>query len=210
MSLSERTARWSGWRRSRSTRSARPATIPACGPPSSLSPEKQTRSAPAASEAAGVGSPSSVDERARAEVVDERHVVAPRDGGELLDPRLLGEADHAEVRLVHAQEQRRLGPDRPLVVGRARAVRRPDLDEPRARAREHVGDPEAVADLDQLAARDDDLAPFGERRQREQQRRGVVVDDERASAPVSRRSSGARWSWREPREPLERSYSRFE
>ena len=73
----------------------------------------------------------------------------------------------------------RLGPDRALVVGGARAVRRADLDEPRARAGEHVGDPEAVADLDQLAARDEHLAALGERGEREQHRGGVVVDDER-------------------------------
>ena len=57
-SLSIRSARCSGCRRSRSTRSARPSTIPACGPPSSLSPEKQTRSAPAASDSRAVGSAS--------------------------------------------------------------------------------------------------------------------------------------------------------
>ena len=67
----------------------------------------------------------------------------------------------------------------PLVVGRARAIRRPDLDEPRAGARENVRDAEAVADLDQLAARHDDLAVLGERREREEHRGGVVVDDER-------------------------------
>ena len=77
-----------------------------------------------------------------------------------------------------AQEQRRLRPDRALVVVGARPVRRPHLDEPGARAGEHVGDPEAVADLDQLAARDDDLAALGERGEREQHRRGVVVDDD--------------------------------
>ena len=71
------------------------------------------------------------------------------------------------------------GPDRALVVGGARPVRRADLDEPRAGAREHVGDAEAVADLDQLAARDDDLAPLRERGEREQDGGGVVVDDER-------------------------------
>ena len=48
-----------------------------------------------------------VDERARAEVVDEREAVPARDAGELLEPRLLREADDAEVRLVDAQEQRR-------------------------------------------------------------------------------------------------------
>src|SRR5581483_4653417 len=41
------------------------------------------------------------------------------------------------------------------------------------------GDAEAVADLDELAARHDDVASLGERREREQHRRGVVVDDER-------------------------------
>ena len=40
------------WRRA----SARPTTIPACGPPSSLSPENSTRSAPSASASATVGS----------------------------------------------------------------------------------------------------------------------------------------------------------
>ena len=56
VSLSARNARCSGWRRSFSTRSARPTMMPACGPPSSLSPEKQTRSAPAARLARAVGS----------------------------------------------------------------------------------------------------------------------------------------------------------
>ncbi len=158
VSLSARSARCSGCRRSRSTRSARPTTMPACGPPSSLSPEKQTRSAPARRLSAGVGSSPIRRERARAEVVDERELVAPRDRGELRELRALREADDAEVRLVDAQENSRLRPDRVLVVGSARAIRRSHLDEPRAGTRKHVGDPEAVSDLDQLAARDDDLA----------------------------------------------------
>src|SRR3989304_4922006 len=103
--------------------SARPAAIPACGPPRSLSPENVTSCAPAAG--------------------------------------LLGEADDTEVRLVPAQENGRPLRDRALVVGEPRAVRRPHLDEGRARAREHVRDAEAVADLDELAARDDHLAAPG-------------------------------------------------
>ena len=118
-------------------------------------------------------------EHAGAEVVDERQPVTPRYRCELVEPRRLGEADEAEVRLVHAQQQRRLRPDRALVVGRAGAVRRPDLDEARAGPREHVRDAEAVADLDQLAPRDDHLAALGERGESEQHRAGVVVDDER-------------------------------
>ncbi len=102
--------------------------------------------------------PRDVAERARAEVVDEREAVRACDGDDLFEGRQLGEADDAEVRLVHAEQERGVGADRPLVVGGARAVRRPDLDEPRTGPREDVGDAEAVADLEQLAARDDDLA----------------------------------------------------
>ena len=77
------------------------------------------------------------------------------------------------------QERGGLGADRALVVRGAGPVRRADLDHARARAGEDVGDPEAVADLDQLAARHDDLASLGERCEGEQDRRGVVVHDER-------------------------------
>ena len=180
VSLSVRTARCSGCRRSYSTSSARPTTMPACGPPRSLSPEKQTRSAPAASDSRADGSLAmQLGEDAGAEIVEQRHAVPLRDGRELLEPRQLGEADDAEVRLVHAQEQGGVGAHRLLVVASARAVRRADLDEPRAGASEHVRDAEPVADLDQLAARDDHLATFGERGEREQHRGGVVVHDER-------------------------------
>ena len=86
---------------------------------------------------------------------------------------------HAEVRLVHAQQHGGVRAGRPLVVGGAGAVRRPHLDEAGARAREHVRDAEAVADLDQLAAGHEHLAAFGERREREQHGGRVVVDDER-------------------------------
>ena len=113
-----------------------------------------------------------------AEVVDEREVVPARDGCELGHGRLLREADHAEVRLVHAQQHGRLRADRTLVVGGARPVRRADLAQARARACEHVRYPEAVADLDQLAAGDEYLAALRERGQGEHHGRRVVVDDE--------------------------------
>ena len=67
-----------------------------------------------------------------------------------------------------------------LVVGDTCAVRRADLDEACAGPRQHVGDAEAVADLDQFAARDEHLATLGESREREQHCPGVVVHDERA------------------------------
>ena len=165
VSLSARSARCSGWRRSRSTRSARPTTMPACGPPSSLSPEKQTRSAPAARLAARTARPASGDERARAEVVDERQRrAAARRRRAPSSARRSVKPTTRKFDWCTRRSSAVSGADRALVVGGARAVRRPDLDEPRARAREHVGDAEAVADLDQLAARDD--APRGPRRAR--------------------------------------------
>ena len=91
-------------------------------------------------------------ERTRAEVVDERQPSPRRNSCQLGQVGLLGEADDPKVRLMHPQDHRRLGAERALVVRHARTVRRPDFDESRARAHEHVGDPEAVADLDQLSA----------------------------------------------------------
>ena len=118
------------------------------------------------------------EERARAEVVDERQAVRTGDPNEVGEPRLLGEADQAEVGLVDAEQQRRLRADRAVVVAGASAVGRPDLAQPGARTREHVGNAESVADLDQLAARDEHFASLGQRGQREQHGCGVVVDDQ--------------------------------
>src|SRR6266567_2378977 len=104
----------------------------------------------------------------RAEVIDEWEAVKVRDPGDFLELRPLLEADDAEVRLVDAEDDGSLRPDRALVVGRARPVRRSDLDETRPGARQDFRDPEAVADLDQLTAGDDDLPPLRERREREE------------------------------------------
>src|SRR6266545_3887456 len=65
-----------------------------------------------------------VDERSGPEVVHEWEFVALSHLRELRQGRLLREADDAEVRLMDAQEEGGLGPDRGLVVRRARAVRR--------------------------------------------------------------------------------------
>ena len=180
MSLSARSARWSGWRRSRSTSSARPTTMPACGPPSSLSPEKQTRSAPAASALARLGSSS----RARARPSRGRRRAAGRGGARPPRARRVGGCSaKPTTRKFDWWTRSRTavsGPIAALVVGGARAVRGADLDQPGARAGEHLGNPEAVADLDQLAARDEHIAAFRERGQREQHGGGVVVDDERS------------------------------
>ena len=145
-----------------------------------MSPEKQTRSAPAARLRGGHGLALECHERTRTEVVDERELVATCDRGELVHPRLLREADLPEVGLVDAKQERRLRADRRLVVGGARAVRRPHFPEAGAGAGEDVGDAKAVADLDQLAARDEHVAPVGERGEGEQHGARVVVHHERA------------------------------
>ncbi len=73
-----------------------------------------------------------------------------------------------------------------------------------------VGDAEAVADFDQFAARDDDLAAGGEFVQREEDGGGVVVDGDarRAQQPLEQRRRRARRACRGV--PVARSYSRLE
>ena len=199
VSLSARNARCSGWRRSFSTRSARPTTMPACGPPSSLSPEKQTRSAPAARLSARVGSSptstSAPEPRSSTSGSSWRRATCAslRSDGCSVKPTTR-KFDWCTRRSTAVSGRS------PSRSRRARAVRRADLAQPRAGSLEHVGDAEAVADLDQLAARDEHVASFGERGEREQHRGRVVVDDERRPR---RRSAGRRmsatWSCREPR-----------
>jgi hypothetical protein len=84
---------------------------------------------------------------------------------------------------VHAQQDGRAVADRARVVLEPCAVRRADLDEAGARAREHIGDSEAVAYLDELTSRDDDVAPFRERGDGKENGGGVVVDDQRGLGP---------------------------
>ena len=79
VSLSARSARWSGWRRRRSTRSARPTTMPACGPPRSLSPGEADEVGSRGDARSGGRLVAEVEERAGAEVVDERQAGPPRD-----------------------------------------------------------------------------------------------------------------------------------
>ena len=97
VSLSTRRARATGCRRIRVTRSAEPSTRPACGPPSSLSPEAVTSAAPARRVVAASGSTGSRGcggEQPGADVDDDRD----RQGGELGDIDRRGESRDGEVR----------------------------------------------------------------------------------------------------------------
>ena len=177
-----RSARASGWRRQAAIASALPARMPACGPPSSLSPEKQTRSQPSRSASRASGSPASSAVSSRAPEPTSKtsgSAASCAISRQLAQLDLAREAEHAVVGRVHAQDRARLGAERARVVGGARAVGRADLAQPRAGALHDLGDAEAVADLDELAARDHDLAPARERRQREHERGRAVVDADR-------------------------------
>ena len=151
-------------------------------------------------------------EAAGAEVVDERQAVPARDGGELASA---GRSVKPTVRKFDWWTRSSSAvsrPDRRLVVGGPGAVRRADLDEARAGAREHVGDAEAAADLDQLAARDDHLAARRRaRRARAARAAALLLTTSASSAPVSSRSSAREVVVARRRaRPSSRSYSRFE
>ena len=124
VTLSGRSARASGCRASSATRSARPTMIPACGPPSSLSPEKVTSAAPASRHWRTPGSSPSHAGRSASHGVRSSSSPDPAStttGGPSVassaTERRLGEADHAVVRRVHLQHDRGSLRDRALVVG---------------------------------------------------------------------------------------------
>jgi hypothetical protein len=116
-------------------------------------------------------------EQAAADVGDHRHA----EPGQLRHRRRGGEALDAEVAGVHLEDATGVRAERRGVVGGHRAVGRADLAEPRAGARDQLGQAEAVTDLDHLTAADDDLAAGGQCRRRQHQRGGPVVDHEHRS-----------------------------
>ncbi len=165
--------------------------IPACGPPSSLSPENVMTSAPSAIACTAAGSPASQAggapfshghvgvEQAASDVGHHGHV----EGGEFGDRRLLDEAFDAVVARMDLHHHRDVGAgsgDRPLVVGergcgwwcRRRSAGSPTAPSPRApgtirRSRRSRRDSPARRGLSASAASD------------QQHRRCVVVDDHR-------------------------------
>ncbi len=73
-------------------------------------------------------------------------------------------------------DRRGIGANGGGIVLEMRAVGGADLDQPAAGASHDVGNAEGAANLDQLAARDDDLAASRQRVQRQEHGRGIVVD----------------------------------
>ena len=92
---------------------------------------------------------------------------------------LLVKALNAIVGRMDLKDHGRFGRDGALVVAQVRAVGGADLDEFGARSRHDIGDAEAAADLDKLAAADDDLFACGMGRQHQQHSGGIVVNDQR-------------------------------
>ena len=172
-SLSIRSARASGCAAAGRDGLARPTSRPACGPPSSLSPLRGHERGAGAHRAAdgrlvGEEVEAVVGEDARADVVDDGHAERA-EGLDLRPPRRsrrCGSSTGARGGSRRSSASRA----RPRVVGQARAVGRPDLDEARAGLGDDLGDAEAAADLDELAARDDQVAPGRERRGGQQRR----------------------------------------
>src|SRR2546423_1111444 len=105
-------ARANGSRRIRATRSPRPTTRPACGPPTSLSPENVTMSAPAAREAAAPAATREPDrQRDRGGVVRQ-------------DDRVLGPGQRDEM-LLGNPEAPAATAGRPIELKEERAARCP-------------------------------------------------------------------------------------
>ena len=177
-----RSARASGCRRQAAIASALPARMPACGPPSSLSPREADEVAAVAQRLARsrlAGQLGGLEQRARADIEDERE---RRIVGELRQLAHLHLSREAERRGSSrgGRRARRRSPPRRHGCSRRRACGWWCRPRAAAHRRSHdLGDAEAVADLDELSARDDDLAPAGERGEREHERRSAVVDADR-------------------------------
>ena len=93
-----------------------------------------------------------------------------------------GEARDTEIAGMDAQQQPRALVDGGAVIVQMRAVGRADLAQNRAGARHDIGNAEAVADLDQLAARDHHFAARRELVQGQKDGRGIVIHDDTAGA----------------------------
>ena len=120
-----------------------------------------------------------IGEAAGAEVLVDGDVQAAAERGDLVESGPLGEAGDAEIRRVDAEEEARAFVEGAFVIADARAIRGAHFAQDGAAFGHDVGDAEAVADFDQLAAGDDDLGIFREGVQDEENGGGVVVDDNR-------------------------------
>ena len=153
-----------------------PPMMPACGPPRSLSPEKKTRSAPAARLSWTVGSLPRPNWVVSSRQPLPRSSSSRRPRSWARDARSLRDGDSVKpmMRKLLVWTRRRAAVSAVIaacVVGEVGAVGRSHLDEAGAALGHDVGDAEAAADLDQLAAGDDDLAVGGQGGEHQARRR---------------------------------------
>ena len=93
-----RRARASGWRRIASMAAVRPTAMPACGPPSSLSPLKVTMSQPAATLSASAGSSLNSSRSASAPLPRSSISTAPRSCARVASSSSAGSAVNPTMR----------------------------------------------------------------------------------------------------------------
>src|ERR1700675_1070779 len=127
-----------------------------------------------------------VGHTAAAEVFIDRDIAFGAERYQLAQLRPGGESFDAEVAGMHAQQQARSFVDGLAIIFDTRPIGGPDLPQHCARALHNIWDAEAIADFDQLAARDDHLESCGQLVEAEINRRGVVVhrDARRAYQPL--------------------------
>ena len=210
-SLSIRTARASGCVRIRSIAASVPAAMPACGPPSSLSAEKHTTSAPASMLVARgglVGEQRARGRRARrASTPEPRSSISARPRSRASVAKvgqrgLLGEPDGPEVGGVHAHQ----APPCPA-RSRARSRRCACGSWCRPRPGAHPtprGSPESGTSRRSRPAgraRSRPRARARARRARAAPRPRCCSRRSPPAAPVSSRTSGSTCAWRLPRVP---------
>ena len=185
----------SGCLRRAAIESSRPTIRPACGPPSSLSPLKATRSAPAATLSRTVGSRGAsagpqFRQRAAAEVINELQAAFARQRRQRGEVGFGGEAGHAEIAGMDFQNRAGRGRDRRRIVAQAGLVGGPDLDQARAALLDHLRNAKAAADFDQFAARNHHFAVRGQGRQRQQHGGGAIIDRQRGLRSGQRAKQG--------------------
>ena len=155
----------------RRTRRPCPARIPACGPAKSLSPEKPRAPRPRGERSAALSSRRSRKGPRSAIVPDpwswiHADAVPAGQRGDLAGKKRVACTPDLVVEGVHRQDRGDRGRDAAREVLDLRPVRRSDLLQPCSGSLEDLGNLERSSDRDELSARDENVAPGRDRRER--------------------------------------------
>ena len=173
----------SGWRDTTSTSRRLPAMMPACGPPNSLSPEKNITSTPAAALSWGIGSCARPNGSvsSRQPLPRSCSTGTPRLRPISTSSAMAGEWVKPTTRKLLAWTSSSApvsSPNSVLEIARVGAVGGANLHQLRAALLQNVGNTEPPANLNRLAARNDNLLSGCDGGEAQQHGRGVVVDDQ--------------------------------